>query len=97
MGMVAHVFTLEAISSIVSPQCQWEHTPQELQNILAKLKKESHPFSLQKECLHIIKNIQKNLSKYIWETTHPIGSSQQGFEPLHDPPLLLKSKGTMYG
>jgi hypothetical protein len=33
------------------------------------------------------KGIQKNLPKYIWEAT-PIGSSQQGFEPSHDPPLL---------
>jgi hypothetical protein len=37
VGMVAHVFTLEAIFSIVGPQCPWEHTPQELQNILAEL------------------------------------------------------------
>lgn len=70
-------------------QCPWEHTPQELQNILAELENEYHPFSLQKECMHIIKGIQDFLLKYIWEATL-VGSSQQGIEPSHDLPLLSR-------
>jgi len=42
------------------------------------------------------KGILKKLLKYILETTHTISTSQQGFEPSHDPPLLSGSKGIAY-
>jgi hypothetical protein len=38
-----------------SPQCPWHHTKQELQDILAKLKKEIEHFSLECECPHIVR------------------------------------------
>jgi hypothetical protein len=47
-----HVFKRHPMAS--SPQCPWYHTKQELHDILAKLEKETEPFSLECECPHIV-------------------------------------------
>jgi hypothetical protein len=52
-----------------------------LQNILAKLKKESHPFSLQKECLHIIKTFKFFCQSTFGRLHIPLAHPNKGLSP----------------
>jgi len=55
MGLVTLVLCPQVHLVASGPQCTWHHTKQELWDILAELEKEIKPFSLECECIHIVR------------------------------------------